>query len=799
MNTIMKELNQFVLVLSILTLFSCNNSKTDKELNQSLMLWYDKPAKNWIEALPLGNGRLGIMVYGNTFNEHIQLNDDSMWPADKGWKQPEGNKADLEEVRSLLFAGKHVEADKLMVEKFSNKGVKRSHQTLGDLFIDFNHQNITEYRRELDLNNAISKVSYKTNGHLVTEKMFVSEPHRVIVIEFMSESENGLNGKVRLSRPKDMGFPTAVSKTTKEGLLVMQGEVTQRNAQFNSESDPILEGVKFETSLKINNTGGEIIQGDDYLELKNVKQATFYIVSNSSFYHKDYADQNKRDLAAIKDISSTVLEKEHVQDYRKLFSRVSLDLGNNVLDSLPTNVRLERMKQDSADIGLEALLYQYGRYLLISSSRVGTNPANLQGLWNEHLSAPWNADYHLNINLQMNYWPANMTDLDELNMPLFDYIDRLVESGKETASKNFGCCGTFFPHATDIWADTWMRGKTAFWGSSMGAGGWMMQHYWQHYEFTQDKTFLKERAYPAMREVALFYSDWIIRDPRDGKLISAPSTSPENKYYYNDEKVPVALTLGSAMDQQIIAEVFDNYIETCTILGINDAFLEKIEWQRAELRPGFVLGDDGRILEWDRPYVEHKRGHRHMSHLYGFHPGSAVSKDKTPEVFEAVRKTLDFRLANGGGGTGWSRAWLINCSARLLDGDMAQEHILLLFKKSMYNNLFDAHPPFQIDGNFGVTSGMTEMLLQSHLRDEEGDYIQDILPALPSSLFSGSISGIKGRGAFEISIEWQKGVLVSVEVKSLAGNNLNLRYKGNLISQETTKGETLSFFSTDFK
>jgi len=795
----MKKIIGLLALLFVLSQLSCTHNSQTESSTSSLKLWYDKPATDWEEALPLGNGRLGVMVYGHTSNEHIQLNDDSMWPADIGWKQPEGNKADLEEVRRLLFAGKHVAADKLMVEKFSNKGVTRSHQTLGDLFIDFDHQNITEYRRELDLNNATSKVSYKTNGHLVTEKVFVSEPHRVIVVQFSTESENGLNGKVRLSRPKDMGFPTAISKTTKEGLLVMQGEVTQRNAKFNSESTPILEGVKFETRLKINNAGGEIIQGDDYLELKNVKQATFFIVSNSSFYDEDFADQNKRDLAAIKDISSTVLEKEHVQDYQKLFSRVSLDLGNNVLDSLPTNVRLERMKQDSVDIGLEALLYQYGRYLLISSSRVGTNPANLQGLWNEHLSAPWNADYHLNINLQINYWPANMTDLDELNMPLFDYIDRLVESGKETARKNFGCRGTFFPHATDIWAATWMRGARAFWGSSMGAGGWMMQHYWQHYEFTQDKTFLKERVYPAMREVALFYSDWIIRDPRDGKLISAPSTSPENRYYYSDEKIPVALTLGSAMDQQIIAEVFDNYIETCTILGINDAFLEKIKEQRSELRPGFVLGDDGRILEWDRPYGEHEPGHRHMSHLYGFHPGSAVSKKKTPEIFEAVKKTLDFRLANGGAGTGWSRAWLINCSARLLDGDMAQEHIRLLFKKSMYNNLLDAHPPFQIDGNFGVTSGMTEMLLQSHLRDEDGHYIQDILPALPSELSSGEIAGIKGRGAFKISVVWGNGKLESTEIESLNGNNLNVRYNGKLISKETMKGEIVKFEFNDFK
>jgi len=302
-----------------------------------------------------------------------------------------------------------------------------------------------------------------------------------------------------------------------------------------------------------------------------------------------------------------------------------------------------------------------------------------------------------------------------------------------------------------------------------------------------------------MHEVAQFYSDWIIEDPRDGKLISAPSTSPENRYYYDKDSIPVALCLGSAMDQQIIAEVFDNYIETCSVIGIDDAFLEKIKAQREQLRPGFVLDNEGKILEWDRYHGEHEPGHRHMSHLYGFHPGSSVSKEKTPEVFEAVRKTLDYRLANGGAGTGWSRAWLINCSARLLDGEMAQEHILLLFKKSMYNNLFDAHPPFQIDGNFGATSGMTEMLLQSHLRDENGDYFQDILPALPTAISTGKISGLKGRGAFEHAITWQNGRLLSLNIKSLKGSKLNVRYNGKVISKDTEKGGITSFTLSDFK
>jgi alpha-L-fucosidase 2 len=792
-----KYIRPGVLLLVLLLQFSFD-CFAQEEKQASLKLWYETPASVWEEALPLGNGRLGVMVFGSTSRERIQLNDDSMWPGDLGWDQPEGKEEDIRQIRELLFAGKNKEADQLMVEKFSNKGVTRSHQTMGELFIDLDHSNITEYRRELDLRTAVSTVSYRTNGELITEKVFVSFPHKAIIIKISSEAKEGLNGKVQLTRPKDHGVPTVDVYTSEEGLLLMEGMVTQRGGQFRSEKAPILEGVRFETLLNIEHVGGEIVHGKGFLTLKNVHKATLVLVSNSSWYQEDYKAQNKKDLEAVAGVDPEILEQEHILDYQNLFSRVELILGDQNLDQIPTDKRLERMMNDSVDLGMEALLFHYGRYLLIGSSRVGTNPANLQGVWNEHIEAPWNADYHLNINLQMNYWPANMTGLDDLNLPLFDYLDRLVESGKETALKNFGCEGAFLPHATDLWAPTWMRGATAYWGSSMGAGGWMVQHYWQHFAFTQDTTFLKSRAFPAIREVAKFYSDWVIEDPRDGKLVSAPSTSPENRYL-NDKGEAVSLCMGSAMDQQVMEEVFDNYLEASAILGVSDHFTEKVKLQRAQLRPGFVLGSDGRILEWDREYAEREPGHRHMSHLYGFHPGTQVSKDQTPEIFEAVRKTLDYRLANGGAGTGWSRAWLINCSARLLDGEMAHDHIQLLFKKSMYNNLFDGHPPFQIDGNFGYTAGLSEMLLQSHLRDKNGDYYQDILPALPSAYTRGKVSGLKGRGAFEVSMEWNDGDLVSMEIKSLKGNPLNVRYRGSSISTATLKGESYFFTSEDFK
>lgn len=723
------------------------------------VITFNQPAGDWLEALPVGNGRLGAMVFGNPRKEHIQLNEDSLWPAESGWGLAEGNANDLKNIRELLVAGENRQADALFVEKFLTKDVLRSHQTLGDLWIDFGKVDYTDYRRTLDLDQAYAASSFTdSQGHEVHQRVFASYPDDALIIEYTTENEAGLTASITMDRPKDAGHETARS-FVEDHCLVLQGEVTQYNAVFKGKKDPITSGVKFDTRIKVRNTGGAVQYTENTIEVKNVKSFTLLLVVNTSFYHDDYVQKSKAQLEAVAGKSSNALIDAHVQDYRALYSRMQLDIDHEPVD-LPVDERLERVKNGVVDVGLEELLFDYGRYLLISSSRKGSLPANLQGLWNTEIQAPWNADYHLNINLQMNYWLANATNLDGLNESMFDYVDRLVENGKVAARQNFGCEGSFLPHATDIWATSFLRSRTAYWGASFGAGAWMMQHYWNHYLFTLDETFLRDRAFPAMQEVAKFYSDWLIENPHTGKLVSAPSSSPENQFI-NEKGDTVALCLGSAKDQQVIHELFTNYLAAAKLLGVENAWTATIAGQLPRLRSGIQVGADGRILEWDKPYREAEPGHRHMSHLYAFHPGNQITQYETPGLVEAVRKSMDYRMAHGGGHTGWSRAWLINLQARLLDGELAHENIQLLLQKSMAPNLFDLHPPFQIDGNFGYTAGVAEMLIQSHERQ-----VIRILPALPQAWETGSAKGLKARGNITVDIHWKNSRATAVRLVS---------------------------------
>ncbi|MBO3699910.1 glycoside hydrolase N-terminal domain-containing protein [Roseivirga sp. E12] len=774
---------QRIFAFSIIFLALCG-CQSAEESGSGMVLWYNSPATDWsTEALPIGNGRLGAMVFGDPAHERIQLNEDSMWPGGPDWGNAQGNRADLEKVRALLVAGKAHEADKAWVGQFSHKSIIRSHQTMGDLFLDFGDREISEYRRQLDLDSSLVTVSYNTGAGRFTERIFASSPHNAMVLELATTDATGIDLSLHLSRPEDDGRPTVVVTTPSNNEILMEGEVTQYKGKHFSKAEPIDYGVKFQTRLKVNNEGGTVSASEGRLALKGVKKATIYIVAATSYYHDDFKAKNEADLQSVSNVSFNEILKAHVDDYQELFKRVDLDLGGHELDSLPTNVRLERIKSGQSDPDFVAKQFQFGRYLLISSSRPGTNAANLQGIWNEYLQAPWNADYHLNINLQMNYWPAEVTNLSELHEPLFDFTERLMDRGKITAKEQYEMRGFVAHQATDFWAPAWMRAEQPYWGAWVGGGGWLMQHFWDHYQFTKDESFLRNRAYPAIKESALFYLDWLMKDPRDGKWISAPATSPENSYIAADGK-SAATVLGTAIDQQIIEEVFTNALAAASILNIEDEFVKEVREKLVDLRPGIVIGPDGRILEWDRPYDEAEKGHRHMSHLYAIYPGNTITREGTPDWFDAAKKSTEYRLANGGAGTGWSRAWLINLSARLQDADEVEKHVDLHLQKSIVPNLFDMHPPFQIDGNFGFTAGIAEALLQSHT-----DNIH-LLPALPKNWPSGSVNGLKARGNLTIDIYWKDGLLEKIKVLPKISGSYKFKYKNSVKTIDLNEDES---------
>ena len=759
---------------------------------RSQSLWYDEPASEWLNALPLGNGRMGAMVFGNPINERIQLNEDSMWPGGPEWASlNRGNPDDLHAVRKFLREGDHKSADSLLVEKFSNLTVTLSHQTLGDLYIRHkNHDSIRNYRRSLSLDSAMVKTSFDIQDGQFTQRVFNSNPDQVLVIDLQSDASEGINSEIRLSRPDDEGHST-VNVTSFENGLTMDGMVTQMGGRLQSEPYPIDYGVSFQVQLKAFADDGRITSENGILQLENVSRATLYLIVNTSFYHENYKAENRKQWKSLSGKTFDEILETHLQDYQDLYNRVELNAGGKALQSLPTDERIERVRDGGTDTDLEAMLFQFGRYLLISSSRPGSNPANLQGLWNDKIAAMWNADYHLNINLPMNYWPAEVTNLSETHEPLFDFIDRLVENGKTTARSQYGMRGSVAHHATDLWAPAWMRAPQAYWGYWIHGAGWLAQHLWLRYEFTQDEVFLKERVYPVLYELALFYSDWITKDPSGNSLISYPSTSPENSFQ-TPEGYNAASTMGTAMSHQIIAEVFDNFLKSADILNINNNTIHRIAEQRGRLKSGTIIGPDGRLLEWDRPYEEPEPGHRHIGHLYAFHPSDQITTEHTPELVEAVKKTIALRNEHGAAGIGWSRAWMINFFARLNDAEKVQEHITKFIEDSISDNLFclvfSQRPPFQMEGNMGFTAGIAEALLQSH----QG--FVELLPALPLDWQNGYIKGLRARGGFEVDIWWENGSLLKSRITSLNGEKSVFRYGEQEIELDLAKGESQLIF-----
>lgn len=793
----MKKLNRCIPTFVLLALFSCDNPK-EKELNPSLTLWYDEPATNWTESLPIGNGRLGAMIYGGTEKEVIQFNEETLWTGQPHDYAHEGAHEVLGELRELLWEGKQDEAHKLGNERFMSQPFGQlSYQPFGNVLLSFpHHDSITNYKRQLSLEDAISSVVYNTGKTTIKREVFSSEPDQAIVIRLEATGKGNLNFKVGLDSPHTKYEVSVVGDE-----VILKGKANNYHKELDKANKPYPESrLTFEARLKVMHEGGELISSKNTIKVTNTNNATLHLVAATSFINYQDISGNptalcKSYLDNLKGQSYETLKRKHVEDFRKLFNRVELDLGTSAISNRPTNERLASFTQDE-DPSLVSLLYQYGRYLLISSSRPGTQPANLQGIWNDQLAPPWDSKYTININTEMNYWLAEMTNLSELTEPLAKMVEELSVTGQNIAKAHYDLDGWVTHHNTDIW-----RGAAPINDSNHGiwptGGAWLSQNLWWHYQFTNDTEYLKNKAYPILKGASRFFMGYLVPDPKNPEwLVSGPSNSPENG----------GLVMAPTMDHQIIRNLFSNTIEAAEILGVDTDFIESVKEKRSKIAPN-LIGRHGQLQEWLMDQDDPQNEHRHVSHLWGLHPGNEIHPLTTPNLAKACKVTLSHR---GDGGTGWSRAWKINFWARLLDGD----HSFLLLRNLMvpsitqgvemedkgglYLNLLDAHPPFQIDGNFGATSGVTEMLLQSHLRDENGNYFLDVLPALPSALSKGKISGIKGRGAFELAMEWDNGALVSLTVKSLAGNTLNLRYKGNLISRETTKGETLSFGLSDF-
>lgn len=728
-------------------------------------LWYRQPAAQWEEALPLGNGRLGAMIMGETAGEHIQVNEDSMWygaPSDRN--NPDTLKY-LPEIRRLILAGEIRKVERLM--KFAMSGCPDSmhpYQSLGDIHFQFeNIGEVTAYERSLDIDRAVYENTFTAGGVRYGREMFISQPAQVMVIKLTADAPGKLTFSAVLRRDK---FFDGIKKAGEDGIC-LYGNLGKG-------------GLDFAMQLTARAKGGRVCVIGEHLIAEEADEVLLYFAAGTTYRMQDVQKEIKEQIEAAAEEGYEELLKKHILDYQALYGRVEFQLENiSGFEASPTDQRIEAARQGEPDKGLGKLYFDYGRYLLIACSREGTLPATLQGIWNKDMTPPWDSKYTININTEMNYWLAENCNLSECHMPLFEQIKKMVPNGRKSASQMYGCRGFMCHHNTDLWGDTvtqdhWVPGS--YW--VMGAA-WLCTHQWTHYQYTKDLEFLME-SFPVMREAALFFLDYMIED--GGYLKTCPSVSPENTFILpGGEKG--ANTAGVTMDNQILRDLFTQCIEAARILGVEDELNEQLKEARNRLMPTRI-GPKGNILEWQEDYEELEPGHRHISHLYGLHPSEQITMDGTPKLAKAARVTLERRLSNGGGHTGWSRAWIINHYAKLWDGETAYYHFRKLLEKSTLPNLFDNHPPFQIDGNFGAAAAIAEMLVQS-----TAERIV-LLPALPGAWESGSVRGLCVKGGGEAELAWAGGKLIRCAIRAKAELHTNVRYGDRIWEIRLQPGET---------